>query len=260
MASLAGTQLALHPILASSYDPVVRGASFNSSNGTFTVPARTTAVFVQRDACADRFTDVPPDHWAAGYIRWATCNGIVGGYADNTFRPDAETNRGQVAKMVVLAAGKRINTTGGPYFKDVPESDPFYDFIETARNNGMISGYNRPEDCGGAENTPCFKPYNLVTRAQLAKIIVEATGVPLVNPATATFADVPVGHWAFTYVETAYQRQIIGGYDLPGGGREFRPGAVATRAQLSKMLFQAFAVPGQLDPPVDKPGQEGGER
>jgi hypothetical protein len=43
---LAGGKLKLHPIQAGSADPVVRTAAFDGANGTFTVPARTAAVFV----------------------------------------------------------------------------------------------------------------------------------------------------------------------------------------------------------------------
>ena len=39
--------LLLHPIQALSQDPVVRTSKFKSSTGTFTVPARTTAVFIE---------------------------------------------------------------------------------------------------------------------------------------------------------------------------------------------------------------------
>lgn len=41
----AGKSLALHPILANSQDAIVRTSAFNQNNGTFNVPARTTAVF-----------------------------------------------------------------------------------------------------------------------------------------------------------------------------------------------------------------------
>ncbi len=47
-AELAGTQLYLHRELARSHDPVVRGASYERATGTFTIPARTTAVFTDR--------------------------------------------------------------------------------------------------------------------------------------------------------------------------------------------------------------------
>jgi pullulanase-type alpha-1,6-glucosidase len=45
--ALRGRDVALHPILRSSADPVLRSASFDRADGTFTVPARSVAVFVQ---------------------------------------------------------------------------------------------------------------------------------------------------------------------------------------------------------------------
>jgi len=45
--SLAGAHYRLHPVQANGSDPVVRTSSYNG-NGTFTVPARTVAVFVTR--------------------------------------------------------------------------------------------------------------------------------------------------------------------------------------------------------------------
>ncbi|MGC5052106.1 pullulanase-type alpha-1,6-glucosidase [Micromonospora sp. DT48] len=45
---LRGADVSLHPVLRSSADPVLRTATFDRSSGTFTVPARSVAVFVQR--------------------------------------------------------------------------------------------------------------------------------------------------------------------------------------------------------------------
>ncbi|MFF9325693.1 pullulanase-type alpha-1,6-glucosidase [Streptomyces sp. NPDC014776] len=42
---LAGTAYGLHPVQAAGADPVVKGASYAAATGTFTVPARTVAVF-----------------------------------------------------------------------------------------------------------------------------------------------------------------------------------------------------------------------
>ncbi|GAB4578846.1 MAG: pullulanase-type alpha-1,6-glucosidase [Anaerolineales bacterium] len=42
----AGLEFALHPVLAASADPVVQTAAYDAATGTFTVPGRTTAVFV----------------------------------------------------------------------------------------------------------------------------------------------------------------------------------------------------------------------
>ena len=44
--ALVGTDTVLHPVQAASVDPVVRTATFDQATGTFAMPARTTAVFV----------------------------------------------------------------------------------------------------------------------------------------------------------------------------------------------------------------------
>ncbi|MGV9693609.1 pullulanase-type alpha-1,6-glucosidase [Streptomyces sp. NPDC003444] len=46
--SLAGTRQALHPVQSGGSDPVVKQAAFDEGTGTFTVPAHTVAVFIQR--------------------------------------------------------------------------------------------------------------------------------------------------------------------------------------------------------------------
>ena len=45
---LRGANVALHPVLRNSADPVLRTASFDGATGTFTVPARSVAVYVQK--------------------------------------------------------------------------------------------------------------------------------------------------------------------------------------------------------------------
>ena len=56
-------------------------------------------------AGATNFSDVPADHWAAGYIN--TCYGakIVAGMGDGTFAPNANVTYEQAVKMLVVALG-----------------------------------------------------------------------------------------------------------------------------------------------------------
>ena len=75
------------------------------------------------------------------FIETAFNHGIISGYADGTFRPGANVTRGQFRKIIVGAQGWAIDTSGGPHFSDVPPSNPFYAFVETAFNHGIISGY-----------------------------------------------------------------------------------------------------------------------
>ncbi len=56
---LAGRPMALHPVLAASADPVVAGSSWDGAAGAFTVPGRTTAVFVQAEGSEPAPTPAP---------------------------------------------------------------------------------------------------------------------------------------------------------------------------------------------------------
>ncbi len=49
------------------------------------------------------FSDVPTNHTFYKYIETAYANGILNGYANGTFRPDADATRGQISKIIDLA-------------------------------------------------------------------------------------------------------------------------------------------------------------
>jgi hypothetical protein len=149
-----------------------------------------------------------------------------------------------MVKIVVLAYGLAIYTPPTPTFNDVPTTNAFYQFVETAAHNQIVSGYG----CGGP-GEPCpglyFRPNGLVTRGQLSKIIVVAAGWPVINPENATFTDVPRGSTFYTFVETAFCHQIISGYTCGGPGepcpgRYFRPGNNAIRGQIAKIVYEAI--------------------
>jgi hypothetical protein len=190
------------------------------------------------------FTDVAPGDWFYPYVRYMYCEGIVSGYPDGTFRPNASTTRGQVSKIVTLAFDLPIDTTGGPHFTDVPEVSAFYPYVETLFNLQVVNGY--PDGT--------FGPNNLITRGQIAKIVVLAAAAAdppnwqIVPPPTATFEDVPASSTFFAYVETAASHGLLQGYpcDVPPAGPceagsrpYFLPYAQATRAQISKVVYLA---------------------
>ena len=77
-----------------------------------------------------------------------------------------------------------------------------------------------------------------MTRAQVAKIVVQAAGWTLVTPATATFSDVPVGSTYFGFVQTAYAHHILSGYS----DGTFRPGNSATRGQIAQITDWATGI------------------
>jgi hypothetical protein len=219
--------------------------------GTFQVPAATGATDdvygiracvvedfpPRRVVCAapvnftvstSRFSDVPRDFWAYPYIEYLATHGIISGYADNTFRPNNNITRGQVAKMITLAKGWTPLNPPTPTFIDVPPAHPFYSFIETVAAHGVVSGY--------ADGT--FRPGNNITRGQISKMITLGEGWTLVAPPQPTFSDVPPAHPFYQYIETVAAHGVVSGY----ADGTFRPNANATRAQLSKMLYIAISL------------------
>ncbi|MDQ2808603.1 MAG: S-layer homology domain-containing protein [Chloroflexota bacterium] len=180
-------------------------------------------------AACGAFPDVPAGYWAQSYVAWLACRGIISGYSDGTFRPEATTSRAQFAKMLALGQGWSLLMPPTPSFSDVSASYWAYRYIETAKAHSALSGYS--------DGT--FRPAAAITRAQLSKMIVSAQGWAPVTPPTPSFADVPADYWAYTAIETAHAHAILGGYS----DGTFRPSGSATRAQLSKLLTLALGGP-----------------
>src|SRR5205085_7652858 len=117
---------------------------------------------------AGHFSDIAGDHPYYPYIEAAYARGLIDGYADGTFRPYNNVTRGQVAKIVVMAAGLRLVQPKAPTFRDVIAGSAFFDYIETARANGILSGY--PDGT--------FRPNAQATRGQICKITYLAAVPP----------------------------------------------------------------------------------
>jgi hypothetical protein len=197
--------------------------------------------------CSIRFTDVSTEYYAEA-VYYLACRGIVSGYSNGdgtlSYRPNNNTTRAQMVKIVVGAFAVPAHTPATPTFADVPPAHPFYTYIESAAAAGIISGYT----CGGP-GEPCiggkpyFRPSADVTRGQLTKLVTIAAGWAVRNPPAATFADVPPGAPFYAFVETAVCHGVISGYTCgspgepcSGGALYFRPGNPATRGQLAKIV------------------------
>ena len=113
----------------------VPGTPGTTETATAVPPTHTPVV------CTNPFSDVHTSDYFYDAVVYLSCHGVISGYSDGTFRPYNNTTRGQLSKIVVLSVGWSIDTSGGPHFTDVPTSNTFYPYIETAYHHQIISGY-----------------------------------------------------------------------------------------------------------------------
>jgi N-acetylneuraminic acid mutarotase len=200
--------------------------------------------------CTLTFSDVPTNHTFYNEIRCLACRGVIGGYADGTFRPGNDITRGQISKMVSNAAGFQDPVSGQTY-EDVPTTHTFWEWVERLSGRGVMGGYS----CGGAGepcvppgNRPYFRPGASATRGQLSKIVSNAANIQ--DPVTGqVYEDVPPAHTFYLEIMRLTQRGVMGGYLCGGVGEPcvppdnrpyFRPGANVTRGQASKIVANTF--------------------
>jgi orotate phosphoribosyltransferase-like protein len=82
---------------------------------------------------ATGFKDIPKAHWAAHSIIKVTNSGLMKDYKDGKFHPTTTVTRGQLAKLIVQAYKLKTIQPAVPTFTDVPKSNPYYSYIETAK-------------------------------------------------------------------------------------------------------------------------------
>ena len=106
------------------------------------------------------YTDVPADSWLNNAISTLSNMGIIDGYADGSFRPDAPITRAEFTKIAVsffeYADYVYENT-----FTDVRSGSWYTQFIAAAVEIGLIEGY--PDGT--------FRPDNYITRAEACTIV-----------------------------------------------------------------------------------------
>ena len=111
------------------------------------------------------FTDVASGAWYNNAVSTLTRAGILDGYEDGSFRPNASITRAEFTKIPV-SFFKHVGGASSNPFNDVPDSAWYAEFVKAAAELGLIDGY---ED-------GTFRPNAPITRAEACTIVNRTLG------------------------------------------------------------------------------------
>lgn len=146
---------------------------------------------------SNTFSDVPKGYWAANYIGYMQQFGIITGYSDGSFRPNAPVTR---AEFAAIASRFEKLTEGSKSFTDVSDTYWAARYINFAATRGWVTGYS--------DGT--FKPENTITRAEVAavtcRLLERSADQNYIRShlnELRTFSDMTESHWAYWYAMEA---------------------------------------------------------
>jgi hypothetical protein len=177
--------------------------------------------------CGGRFGDVAELYPACEAVERLAGRGVLGGYPDGTFRPEAPVTRAEFAKMIVIAMGWQPQPGAALPFSDVAGHwAAGQGYLQTAYQMGVINGF--PDGT--------FQPDGPLTRSQAVKIVAAAAA--LGQQGVTGYADVPAGAWYAGYLGGAQQRQVVGAGAVSPlwDGPVFREGTLVIRAEAAMLL------------------------
>ncbi|WP_171637804.1 RCC1 domain-containing protein [Paenibacillus plantarum] len=197
------------------------------SGNTITVEvdhfAKFTVLVVDNQKIEVTFSDIA-GHWAEALIHQAVSRGIVTGYSDGTFKPNATITRAEFTVMLMNAL-KPLGDGAPLSFSDSTLIGAWAQrAVAQSVAAGIVAGYN--------DGT--FRPTANITRSELASMIARAYGAGLATVDSTGFADdrdIPA--WAKPAILAVREAGIVEGI----GNNVFAPSATATRAEAITMII-----------------------
>lgn len=179
------------------------------------------------------FTDVPTSHPASAAIEYLKAQGVLQGYGDGTFKPDANVNRAEATKIIVapfVGADVLATATTSPY-ADVPQGSWFLPYVEAARQIlGIIDG---------PPKATTFAPTRNVNKAEFIKMLLVANKVD----STTVLGEIRTGlatdvanpdEWFYPHMRFA----VASSMTMVAEDGTLNPAQELTRAQVALLLYR----------------------
>lgn len=170
------------------------------------------------------FSDVN-GHWAEDFIQEAVREGIVSGFSDGSFKPNASVTRAEFTVMLMNALQTEYTETAISFTDHAKIGAWAQSAVARAVKAGFIQG-----DTEGA-----FRPNDAVTRAEMAVMVAGAFQLKAITGTSSTFADdAQIPLWAKAAVAGMQKAGMLNGKGL----NTFAPSDKTTRAEAVKLLLK----------------------
>lgn len=155
-------------------------------------------------------------------LEWTVSDGIGTVDQNGNFTAASQSGSGKLT-VAYQNTTKSISVTVGMDFRDVKDSDWFYEAVKYCFDHGLMAGSTANR----------FDPSGKLTRAMFAAVLYRLEGSPTVSY-TDAFSDVPRDAWYTDAVIWANQNGIVSGYN----NGTFGGNGTLTREQLASMLYR----------------------
>ncbi len=177
------------------------------------------------------FSDVKKDHWAYEAVTALSSSGVIAGYTDGNFKPDAPVTRAEWAKMLCVSAGLESTGAIDIELKDIEKTDWYASYASAVSD--YIPLYVDGEDV-------YFGPDEKATREDvtISLVAVKDYIIEIADKNSAlSFADSDsITEDYLLYVASAVEKKLITGFE----DNTFRPQGTLTRAEAATLLHRAF--------------------
>lgn len=184
----------------------------------------TLAIGPEEAGTSLNFKDIA-GHWAEAKIKRGVALGIVNGYSDGSFKPEGKVTRAEFTAMLIRALKKDSQGTPAVTFSDYDRiPDWAKPSVTAAAALGLVTGY---ED-------GTFRSEQLITRAEMAVMIMRQSGIALKEDRTPAFADAAdIPDWAAPSIAAAADAGLIHGRD----NNRYEPMEYTTRAEAVTLIL-----------------------
>lgn len=205
-------------------------ATTTSSPGSTTTTTSSDPAAATTQQTAGAFSDVPQTHPNYVAIQYLKNQGILGGYPDGTFKPDALVNRAEALK--ILLVGNKIEVPASVTqvsFSDYKTADWFAKYVEQAKSLGIVNG--NPDGT--------FAPARNVVRAEFMKMLLILNTFKADKWAgQVIFADVPKDAWFNPYMNYAGQAGLL----TKDEKNMLYPARALTRGDVAEILYLMIVI------------------